>query len=272
MKILSEITGGTWLFENVNPEQLKAMVNTVLAGGKLNENTPELSSYMGKRQFDEATGDTKLINKVGYVPIVGVMTKYSGLCVNGADRICAEALKMQNDPDCIGTIFHWDGPGGNADSIPLFQEVSSKLTKPRINLIDDALSAHYWAALLLGQHNMMSNTLTAEVGSVGAQMMWEKSSNEIIVVRPDESSDKNQEFIDALEGKTEGLKAKLSPLAQAFQAAVRQFRPGVKEEHIKGKTFRAEEAILYKLADSVGTLQDAYNWVLAKSELKKLKS
>lgn len=271
MKILSEITGGTWLFEMTRPEQLQALVNTVLAGGKLNESTPELSSYMGERKFDEASGESILVNKVGYIPIVGTMTKYSGLCVNGADKVCAEAMKMENDPDCIGTIFHWDGFGGNADAIPLFQGIAPKLTKPRINLIDKALSAHLWACLLLGQYNMMSNDLTAEIGSVGAQYMWEKSSNEIIIVRPPESSDKNQEFIDAMDGKTEALAAKLSPLAQAFQQAVRNFRPGVKEEHIKGKTFGAAEAIEFKLADSIGSVNDAYNWVLAKAELQKIK-
>lgn len=272
MKILSEITGGTWLFKIDSPGQLQTMVNTVLAGGKINEEAADLSSFMGERVFDESTGKTKLINKVAYIPMVGTMTKYSGMCVNGADKICSAALTAQNDPDCIGTIFHIDGYGGNGDAIPLFQDIAPKLTKPRINLIDKAFSAHYWAAVLLGQYNMLSNDLTAEVGSVGAQYSWEKSTNEIIIVRPPESSEKNQEFIDALKGDYSGLKKKLSPLAQRFQSSVMQLRPGVKIEHLKGATYSADEAIQNKLADSVGSLNDAYNWVLAKSEIQKLKS
>lgn len=272
MKILSEITGGTWLFKTDAPEQLKTLVNTVLAGGRINEETPELSTFLGEKQFDESTGETKLINKVAYIPMVGTMTKYSGMCVNGADKICVEAMKAQNDPDCIGTIFHIDGYGGNGDAIPLFQDIAPKLTKPRINLIDKALSAHYWAAILLGQYNMLSNDLTAEVGSVGAQYSWEKSTNEIIIVRPPESSEKNQDFINALAGDYSALEKKLSPLAQKFQSSVMNARPGIKIEHLKGATYYADEAIKFNLADSVGTINDAYNWVLAKSEIQKLKS
>ena len=39
-----------------------------------------------------------------------------------------------------------------------------------------------------------------------------------------------------------------------------------------GKTYFAEEAIQLGLADEMGSLESAYSWILAKSEINKLKS
>ncbi|WP_315056832.1 hypothetical protein [Chryseobacterium indoltheticum] len=272
MKILSEILGGTWLFTTEDPQRLKSMVDVVLSGGKINEEKPLLSKYMGDPEMDQATGKITLLNKVGYVSMTGVMTKYTGMCTNGADSICEEALRIDRDPDCLGTIYHIDGYGGNADAMPLFIDLASKLTKPAICLVDKAFSAHYWAAVLVGDHIMLSNDLTAEVGSIGAMIMFEKPERELIIIRPPESSEKNQDFIDAQEGKYDLYIQKLSPLAQRFQQSVAEKRPGVKPEFLKGATYSAKEAIQNKLADSIGDINDAYNWVVAKSELKKLKS
>ncbi|MHA7822476.1 Clp protease/crotonase-like domain-containing protein [Chryseobacterium arthrosphaerae] len=273
MKILSEIIGGTWLFNTEDPEQLKVMVKTILSGGRLNEERPELSRFIGGESvIDESSGETKQINKVGYISMTGVMTKYSGLCSLGAQDYVAEALKIDRNPDTLGTIFHIDGFGGNADAMPLFIDVVPKLTKPRICLIDKAFSAHYWAAVLLADHLMLSNDLTAEVGSIGAMIMFEKPKDELIIIRPPESSEKNQDFIDALDGKYDLYIKKLSPLAQRFQNSIITKRPGVKPEVLKGSTYTAQEALQNKLADSIGDVNDAYNWILAKSELQKIKS
>ncbi len=272
MKILSEILGGSWLFTTDDPQRLKSMVDTVLSGGKVNEEKPLLSKFIGEPEADPQTGNVTLLNKVGYISMTGIMTKYSGMCSNGADSICEEAIRIDRDPDSLGIIFHIDGYGGNADAMPLFIDLSSKLTKPSICLIDKAFSAHYWAAVLIGEHLMLSNDLTAEVGSIGAMIMFEKPEREMIIIRPPESSEKNQDFIDALAGKYDLYIQKLIPLAQRFQASVSEKRPSVKPEILKGATYSAQDAIKNKLADSIGDINDAYNWVVAKSELKKLKS
>ncbi|PWN67607.1 hypothetical protein [Chryseobacterium oncorhynchi] len=273
MKILSEIIGGTWLFNMEDPEQLKVMVKTILSGGKINDERPQLSTFIGGESvMDDSTGKVKQINKVGYISMTGVMTKYSGMCNIGAQEYASEAIKLDRDPDTLGTIFHIDGNGGNADAMPLLIDASSKLQKPKIVLIDKAFSAHYWAACLLGDHLMLSNDLTAEVGSIGAMIMFEKPKDELIIIRPPESLEKNQDFIDALDGKYDLFIKKLSPLAQRFQASVMERRPGVKADVLKGATYSAQEAIKYNLADSIGDINDAYNWIVAKSELRKIKS
>lgn len=92
------------------------------------------------------------------------------------------------------------------------------------------------------------------------------------MIRPEESADKNQEYLDALEGNYEKIQAKLSVLAQKFQNGVKLARPNVDDSALSGKTYFAEEAIQLGLADEMGSLEAAYSWILAKSEINKLKS
>ena len=125
---------------------------------------------------------------------------------------------------------------------------------------------------MFGDKIMMNNNITAGVGSIGAMLSFIKPKDEIIIIRPEESADKNQEYLDALEGNYEKIQAKLSVLAQKFQNGVKLARPNVDDSALSGKTYFAEEAIQLGLADEMGSLESAYNWIIAKSEINKLKS
>ncbi len=267
MSIISEILHGTWLLETTDPSAYKTIANTILGGGRLAEEKKQFYTVLSKSSVD-AVGKPQAKDKVAVISMIGEMTRRGGLCSVGVEEIASELLRAENNPEIKGTIFYLDGPGGNADAMPVFQAIKSQLTKPVVALVARACSLHYWAASLLADHIMMENNLTAEVGSIGAMIMFEKPSNEIVIVRPEESSDKNQAFIEALEGDTKLLSERLKPLAVAFQNSVKENRPKVKEEDLKGKTFYADEAIQKGLADSIGDMQRAYNLVLTKAELK----
>lgn len=269
MSIITELLHGTWLLESPNLGNYKKVAETILSGGTINQEKPECYSVLGKTQVDKS-GNTKTIDQVSVISMIGEVTKRSGLCNYGADYICNQFRQADANPEIKGHIFYLDGPGGNADAMPLFQVLKSQLTKPIVALVDRACSLHYWAAVELSEYIIMNNTLTAEVGSIGAMILFEKPSNELIIVRPEESSDKNQGFVEAMEGKPELLMAKLKPLAIEFQNAVKAARPKVKEEDIKGKTFYAQEAVDKGLADEIGDMQKAYNLVLAKAELRNI--
>lgn len=270
MSIIAEILSGTWLLESHDLQGYKNVANTILSGGRLLDEKPTCYTIIGS-QKSTGGGETELINQVAVISMIGEMTRRGGACNVGVEEICSEILKAQNNPDIKGIIFYVDGPGGNADAMPVFQLISNRITKPVVGLVARACSLHYWAVSLLADHIMMENELTAEVGSVGAMIFMEKPDKDIIIIRPEESSDKNQGLIDALAGDYTILEGRLKPLAQAFQKSVLSSRPGVKEEDIKGKTFYAQEAIQRKLADSIGDMDKAYNLVLAKSEIKNLK-
>ena len=271
--LLTEFQNGVWLIETNNPEHYSDIVNKIKAGAFVNEKQEQFYSVIGKETTNRTTGQSEMKDQVAVISMIGEMTKYNTWCSLGAQGYVNEILQAQNNPDIKGIILKIDGPGGNADAIAEFVNIQKQITKPVANLIDKAHSLHYWLANVFpGSRIFMNNNITAAVGSIGAMYVFQKPKDEIVIITPDESSDKNKEFIAALEGDYSLLKEKLAFLAVKFQDAVLANRPNINPENLKGKTFYAEEAITNGLADEMGSLESAYNWIVAKSEINKLKS
>ena len=270
--LLTEIQTGIWLIETNSPEHYSEIVKQIKLGAFVNEKQEKFYSVIGKEATNRQTGQSEMKDQVAVISMIGEMTKYNSWCSLGAQGYVNEILSAQNNPDIKGIILKIDGPGGNADAIAEFANIQNLITKPVVSLVDKAYSLHYWVAAMLGDKIMMNNNITAGVGSIGAMLSFNKPKDEIIMIRPEESADKNQEYLDALEGNYEKIQAKLSVLAQKFQNGVKLARPNVDDSALSGKTYFAEEAIQLGLADEMGSLESAYSWILAKSEINKLKS
>ena len=270
--LLTEIQTGIWLIETNSPEHYSEIVKQIKLGAFVNEKQEKFYSVIGKEATNRQTGQSEMKDQVAVISMIGEMTKYNSWCSLGAQGYVNEILSAQNNPDIKGIILKIDGPGGNSDAIAEFANIKNLITKPVVSLVDKAYSLHYWVAAMFGDKIMMNNNITAGVGSIGAMLSFNKPKDEIIMIRPEESADKNQEFLDALEGNYEKIQAKLSVLAQKFQNGVKLARPNVEESALSGKTYFAEEAIQLGLADEMGSLESAYNWIIAKSEINKLKS
>ena len=270
--LLTEIQTGIWLIETNSPEHYSEIVKQIKLGAFVNEKQEKFYSVIGKETTNRQTGQSEMKDQVAVISMIGEMTKYNSWCSLGAQGYVNEILSAQNNPDIKGIILKIDGPGGNADAIAEFANIKNLITKPVVSLVDKAYSLHYWVAAMFGDKIMMNNNITAGVGSIGAMLSFNKPKDEIIMIRPEESADKNQEYLDALEGNYEKIQAKLSVLAQKFQNGVKLARPNVEESALSGKTYFAEEAIQLGLADEMGSLESAYNWIVAKSEINKLKS
>lgn len=269
-RFLSEITAGTWLIAPENIPQYQQIARTILSGGFVNEVKPELSTIIGK-EVSNSRGESILQDQVGVVEMIGAMTKYSGPCNIGAIEIAGEMLRLDANSNVQAHVIVFDGPGGNADAMPVFHELKKKLTKCVVGYVEKADSLHLWAALVLCDKIVIANNLTAEMGSVGVLVAFDKSAKEVIYVRPPESQDKIQEYISAFEGDTSLLEEKLSPLAKHFQNGVKSTRPNVPDEALHGKTYVGKEAIKIGFADVMGDMQKAYNMAITLSKLQPLK-
>ncbi len=267
--LLSEISFGTWLIETPSV----AGYHDILAGlrsGRFAKAEPSMSHMMmGQRYTDPETNEPALKNKVVVVSFEGELTKNSGACSYGAVDLVNIISRFNGDASVKGFIFKMDGPGGNADAMPLFIELRAKLKKPVVAWVEKACSLHYYISAVCADHIMMANDFTACAGSIGAMIAFEKPERELIMVRPPQSKDKNEDYLQALAGNTELLEQKLVPLAVRFMADVKKFRPQVSDDVLHGKVVYANEAVKTGLADSIGSLDQAYNLVLAKAELKQ---
>ena len=237
--LLTEIQTGIWLIETNSPEHYSEIVKQIKLGAFVNEKQEKFYSVIGKEATNRQTGQSEMKDQVAVISMIGEMTKYNSWCSLGAQGYVNEILSAQNNPDIKGIILKIDGPGGNADAIAEFANIKNLITKPVVALVDKAYSLHYWVAAMFGDKIMMNNNITAGVGSIGAMLSFNKPKDEIIMIRPEESADKNQEFLDALEGNYEKIQAKLSVLAQKFQNGVKLSRPNVEESALSGKTYFA---------------------------------
>ncbi len=289
--LLTEIIRGQWLFDINNIESYYTIVDNLLQGKKIEFNS-NYSNEVKVIQIFDRTG--KLINSssdnpievpqgaIAQVKMIGEIVKYGDWCVAGADEIVAELYQAQSLKNVDATIFKIDGPGGSVKAIGPFKEFAKNKTKPVIGLIDDALSLHYWTAVEICDFIIADNDVSARFGSVGVvssfrdnQEAMEKLGYKYHEIYPKESEHKNLAFTLAREGKYDMIKTEhLSPLAQKFQAGVRDNRPNLKEEVgvLTGKTFYADEALKLGMIDAIGGMDLALEMAQRFANQYKIKS
>lgn len=218
---------------------------------------------------------------VAVVDIMGALIKYGDWCTYGALEIVAALDAADANPNIIGTVAYFDGPGGSVSAIAPFVDFGKRKKKPVVGLYDQCCSAHLYAMYSFCDHVMAENDISAMIGSCGIVMSFVE--NRIYLknlgytfheIYPEESKDKNKAFLLAMEGKYELIKEEmLSPLAIKFQDVVKASRPklNLKEPGvITGKVFFTDHAIDIGLTDSKGSKSDAIDRVRMMSEMRSL--
>ncbi len=279
-RLLSEIIKGQWLLDSQFVDSAAPYVHSFLTNGTLalpefSQEAPEIKMMDGSGNI-LAEGDQKKQDKIAIVSMVGPIHKYGDCCSLGAIEIVQLLDKANNDETVKGIVFFIDGPGGAVSAINSFIEFSTRKKKPIVVLSDTACSLHYWAACAVADHIMGENTVSGRFGSVGVvcsfvdtKAHWEEKGYKFHEIYPVESSEKNKVFQLAMEGKYDRIKEEqLSPLAQKFQAAVREARPNIKEDagQLTGATFSTEKALEDGMIDSIGNMQKAIEMVNVLAE------
>jgi protease-4 len=286
LPLLNEISRGTWA---MSPEGLNfwtPLIEKMMRGEKfdITKSTTALLSVIdpnGNRLSPDNNGSfNPPKGSVAVVNIEGALIKYSDYCSAGAIDIVAALQAADDNPNIIGTVAYFNGPGGSVSAISPFVDFSTTKKKPIVGLYDQACSAHLYAMLAVSDYIMAENDLSSVIGSVGivATLINDTKALEMkgIVVHqvyPDESANKNEAFILALDGKYDMLKKEvLSPMAIKFQDYVKLKRPNLKNENgvLTGNTFSADQALQLKLIDGIGNLQAAIAVVKIKSETNSL--
>lgn len=203
--------------------------------------------------------------------LLGGMLTYYNWWYQSAEGFIQQ-LDALNINDNVAHIYlYMDGFGGQASAIPLILEFLERKQKPITSIIASAYSLHYWTACALSDPGkmFMANRITAGVGSVGVTTSvarfteyFKKLGIEFIDIVPPESKDKNKAHRLLETDPKKAIKLieeKLSPLAIAFQDAVKAARPNITEGNgeLTGATFYTNEALKNGMADGVYTLRQA---------------
>ena len=207
---------------------------------------------------EELTDDDEIVN---VVVIDGPVTRDGDGCSYGSKDHRDQILYANTIPQVKGHIFILNTPGGAASArIDYEQAIADCREKGKATVawVDGmCCSAGQLVASLCDRTIVMNGRDT--MGCIGTMCaFWgvpngnvDQDGYRYIELVSVTSPDKNAEYREAVDGKTEKLQKELDRLGEEFRQTVRQNRPRVKEEHLTGKTFDADE-VMGELVDEVG--------------------
>lgn len=222
-------------------------------------------------------------NTIAVIPLRREMLKYGGMSSYGTLETGGVIRMAGMLKNITGVVLDIDSPGGSVNSIyPIVDAIRSVQAQGKPVVVHGDLVAS--AALYAGvyaDYIMADNPLSSEFGSIGVMVefadfkeYWDQKGVKLHTVFADQSSDKNREVTEALEGNYEPLKKNiLNPLAVKFQEAVKAMRgkklldsePGL----LTGKIFLGDDIVRVGLADSMGNIGEAVQKAFDLSEVKK---
>ncbi len=225
---------------------------------------------------EELADDDEIVNVVA---IDGPVTRDGDGCSYGSKDHRDQIMYANTIPQVKGHIFIINTPGGAASARIDYEQAIADCRekgKPTVAWVDGiCCSAGQLVAALCDRTIVMNGRNT--MGCIGTMCaFWGVPHNTVdqdgyryIELVSVTSPDKNAEYREAVDGKTEKLQAELDRLGEEFRETVRQNRPLVKEEHLTGKTFDADE-VMGALVDEVGDYNRAIQAVfdLAGGSLK----
>lgn len=286
-RLLMDLMRAEWLMSFEGIAAYAPIAHKIITGQHVDiaEKTNSLMTILdhnGKRVAPDSNGAVSAPKgSVAIIDMIGPVMKYGDMCTYGADEIANAMTLADRNPNIIGTLFNLDGPGGGVSAIGPFIQFGKTKTKPVVGIADQCCSLHYWAMCAVADYKMADNNVSAQFGSVGVTTSFADNRGYLETlgykfhdIYPAESEHKNLAFRLAMEGKYEMINEEhLSPLAQKFQAAVREANPNLKEEVgvLTGKTFGADKALEYGMIDAIGSMEQAIQRLHVMSETNHYK-
>lgn len=216
---------------------------------------------------EELQEDDQIVN---VVVIDGPVTRDGDGCSYGSKDHRDQIMYANTIPQVVGHLFLINTPGGAASARIDYEQAIADCRdkgKPTVAWVDGlCCSAGQLVAALCDRTVVMNGRHT--MGCIGTMCaFWGVAHNTVdkdgyryIELVSVTSPDKNAEYREATEGKTEKLQAELDRLGEEFRETVRQNRPLVKEEHLTGKTFEAQD-VMGALVDEIGDYNRAIECV-----------
>jgi protease-4 len=182
--------------------------------------------------------------------------------------------QYKTDPNVAGAVLDMDSGGGQSYGTPEFYDYILAYPKPIVVYTDGYLcSAAYYIAS--ASNYIIANKRADAIGSIGAYAtivdfngIWEKHGAKIHTIYATESTEKNADYRQVLEGNYEPyITNSLDPLVKTFHVDMRATRPNLDESVFKGGTWGGEKALELGLVDELGNLQTAIDKVFSLSNL-----
>jgi protease-4 len=266
--LLLAIQNGFWLIE---PSAVNAFVPIILSlqkgdlsALKSEQETPSAFfiaadgaitfSAKGAHAFSSAPSGSIMV-----IPVSGAIMKQDNCGTMGTASIVSLLNQAKANPNISGAIIKTDSPGGTVAGTEEFSRAVTEFAavKPIVSYIEDlAASAAYWG--ISGSTEIYAGNQTSRIGSIGTmlsfadmQPMLEKQGVVFHEVYAPDSSQKNEDFIQARKGNYDLVKQTLGAINDVFKQAVIDNRGTKlnKKDTLTGKVFMMQDAISNGLID-----------------------
>jgi len=206
---------------------------------------------------------------VAMLNIMGPVTKFGDICSYGSVDHTATINALAKANNIAGIILNVDSPGGEAAGTSMLADAirNAGSIKPVIGVVDDgiAASAGYW--ILSSCSEVYVTKKTDMVGSVGVYCTiadwygyFAEQGLKVRDVYAPQSTDKNLDYKQSLEGNDKLLEDELKVLAQEFIDTVSKNRADklTSEDWQTGKMFYTKEAKKIGLIDGQMSIEQVY--------------
>lgn len=289
---LHNILSGVWCLDTAKSLDYLPLISSFIKGesaGKRLEAESQHQSYEAREKAHTApivTNENKGYNvgfswsewypeeieveSVAIIRITGAITKYASCENYGIQNYAGLLHRCYANENIKGIVLVLDTPGGEARAMVDMVDAISGRNKGVIAYVSDGCFSAGMGIATSCDAIVMNNEF-ARVGSIGTMMTlmdqrgyFEKQGINLIELYATASKDKNQDYRDILDGKTEAAVARLDHYNKYFLKSVSKGRgdrlTADKSEWGTGKTFTAKEALELGLADKIDTLQNVIDY------------
>ncbi len=228
----------------------------------------------------ESLSNSSLEHSIAVIPIRGAITLQDQRCgPMGTVTIGQSLMDAAENPNIDSVILSIDSPGGEAhamfDLSNSINEFKQKCNKPIVAFVGSmAASAAYGIAAAC--HKIVCSDENSVVGSIGSYVtiLDKKKSMEADGIFAEDiyaadSSEKNIDIKEALEGNKKPILATLKKYNDRFKSIVTSGRPGITSSEttdpLKGASIFAVDALGMHLIDEIGNMSVAKKHCLAMS-------
>jgi len=218
---------------------------------------------------EELADDDQIVN---VVVIEGPVTRDGGACSYGTKDFRNQVIYANSIPQVVAHIFVTNTPGGESACRKDYDEMFASCRangKKTVQYVDGMCGS---SGVNLGcrcDYVIVRNPKD-DYGCIGSMAaFWatpdgavdSRDGSRFIEIVGDDSPEKNDWYREAAQGDYEKLKAMINRDTEEFQQTVRENRPNVKEEHLTGRVFEAQE-VLGSLVDEIGDFNRAIECAL----------
>lgn len=231
---------------------------------------------------DEVIGDVPEVSSNSqYITVLSVKTplfKYDQYCGPVGTRTMTRVLKeWEANDNIVGVVIDIDCPGGQVSGLAEFAKFLNNYSKPLVAYSDGVIAsaAFYIAAACKG--GIVVNEFADFIGSIGTMLHYvdfdtylQKEGVTVEDIYSTGSPRKNEETRAMKKNGNDSLivKSILDPYREQFVSDMNAYRPGMNSEVFDGAIYKPSEALSLGLVDAIGTIQMAFDKVVALSKSK----